>query len=73
MHYSDWNFYGMHFIWWIFGIAVAFWFIVAITRKKSGSETPMEILQKRYARGEISREKYEEIKKSFQEDQIKNL
>jgi len=28
-------------------------------------ETPLEILQKRYARGEISREQFEEIKKNL--------
>ncbi len=28
-------------------------------------ETPLEVLQKRYARGEISREQFEEIKKNL--------
>ncbi|AVR44298.1 hypothetical protein C7S20_02955 [Christiangramia fulva] len=67
MHYSDGNFYGMHFIWWLFWIAVVVWFIVAISRKKPETkrETPLEILQKRYANGEISREEYEATKKDL--------
>ena len=33
--------------------------------QKGRPETPLEILQKRYARGEISREQFEEIKKNL--------
>lgn len=67
MHYSDGNFYGMHFIWWIFWVAIVIWFIVASTRKKGGEkkETPLDILQKRYAKGEISREEYQEARKDL--------
>lgn len=33
---------------------------------RSQSETPLEILQKRYARGEIEREEYERMKKDLE-------
>lgn len=36
------------------------------TSKKDLSETPMEILQQRYARGEISRDEYNEMRKDLQ-------
>jgi putative membrane protein len=34
-------------------------------REDGDSETPLEILQKRYARGEITKEEYEEIKRDL--------
>lgn len=35
-------------------------------QNQSESETPLEILQKRYARGEIEREEYERMKKDIE-------
>jgi putative membrane protein len=35
------------------------------TKSEQGSETPMEILKKRYANGEITKEQFEEIKKDI--------
>jgi putative membrane protein len=62
--------YGMGFGWLFM---VAFWVlvaagIVALVRwlsaidgpQSSASESPLELLQKRYARGEIGREEYEQ-------------
>ena len=34
-------------------------------RESSGSESPLEILKKRYAKGEISKEEYEEMKRDL--------
>lgn len=65
---------------WIFGMAwmIIFWvgviwFIVWLVRKTSQSgnesshsqETPLEILGKRYAKGDISRKKYSEMRKEL--------
>jgi putative membrane protein len=35
------------------------------SRESSGSESPLEILKKRYAKGEISKEEYEEVKRDL--------
>jgi putative membrane protein len=51
-------------------VGVIIWFIVAAlgrTRQPGVPEKPMEILKKRYARGEITKEEYERIKKDLEE------
>jgi len=35
------------------------------TKSEQGTETPMEILKKRYAKGEITKEQFEEMKKDI--------
>ncbi len=59
------HFWGMHFGWWIFWIvvivAVVYWFNQ--NRPDRRDETPEEILKKRLARGEITPEEYEELRK----------
>jgi putative membrane protein len=72
--------YGYHFgmgwmllgfVFWIFIITCAvllvLWIIGKSGRGKGvqGEDSAMEILNKRYARGEINREQYEEIKKDI--------
>lgn len=71
MHWSE-NFgFGMGFGWMFM---IPFWvlviFIVVFLVKRTGSgekETAEEILKKRYARGEISKEEFERIKKDIRE------
>jgi len=58
---DNWNFGGMHWIWWGLWIILIFWiFLIPYPtpgqkRKKDGA---MEILRERFARGEISEEEY---------------
>ena len=35
------------------------------TKDEQGSESPMEVLKKRYAKGEITKEQFEEMKKDI--------
>ncbi|MFD1094138.1 SHOCT domain-containing protein [Salegentibacter chungangensis] len=68
MHYTDGSFWGMHFFWWIFWIVILVWVFFlpyGIPSRKRKKKKPLEILQKRYAKGEISKEEYEEAKKYF--------
>ncbi len=67
--------YGMGAGWWI--LWLIFWILVIIGlvllikylweggAAKRGQESALEILQKRYARGEISKEEFEEKKKDL--------
>jgi putative membrane protein len=58
-------------IFWIIIIGIVVYLIVKLAnRSSSGSnnqsnDTPMDILKKRYARGEISKEEFENIKKDL--------
>ena len=58
--------FGGGFMWiiWILLIAVIAWLVVAISRqgRSSGEPSPREILDRRYARGEIDKETYERMK-----------
>jgi len=61
----DGHFFGGGFMWilWIVITAGVFFLIQSVvkgnTRNSYDNETPMEILKKRYARGEIDEEEYE--------------
>ncbi|OGO19004.1 MAG: hypothetical protein A2144_12570 [Chloroflexi bacterium RBG_16_50_9] len=56
---------------WVVIIALIVWGVVALVRRGSAASgtppkpDPLEIARERYARGEISREEFEEIKKNL--------
>lgn len=66
-HFNDGgHFWGMHWWWWcIFLLIILFILFIPWPAKNRANqeEKPMDILRKRYARGEISKEEYEERKK----------
>jgi len=63
------------FLFWIAVIALVIWGVAQITQsnrrqdtpgnQQLDSEAPLEILKKRYARGEITKEQYEEMKRDL--------
>ena len=58
-----WWFLGMHVFWWLFWLVLILAFTSLFTpvpRQQSRRETPLELLQRRYAAGEISSQEYEE-------------
>lgn len=64
--YNYWNPWTM--MWVIFLVGIIFAIIILIREfiiKKSVSETPIDILKKRYARGEITKKQFEEMKKEI--------
>jgi putative membrane protein len=63
--YDDGNFYGMHLIWWFIWIVLLIWFFLTpwgYRGRRGKEETPLDILKKRFASGEINKEEYEERK-----------
>ena len=69
----DGGFFGMHMFWWFFWILMLvsfFSFLTPVPRKKARLNrlTPFDILQRRYAAGEISTEDYEERKARLEHD-----
>ena len=68
--YDGGHFWGMHFLWWIFWLFVIIWIIATpwyIPGKHRKRDTPLDILKKRYARGEINKEEFEERKKVLEQ------
>ena len=75
----DWGYYGMSWFWHI--IMIVFWIAVIVgiiflirwlilsarngTKGPNREDSALEILRKRYAKGEINREEFEEKKKDL--------
>ncbi len=69
----------MVILFWILLIAAAIWFVARLFPQIAGhprsgtgtdlaSPSPEEILKERYARGEISREQYDEMRRTIRSD-----
>ncbi|MDR9497751.1 MAG: SHOCT domain-containing protein [Hydrogenovibrio sp.] len=56
---------GMWFFWLILLVVIVF-LIKAFMNQSGDSQTPMEILEKRFAKGEITQEQFEEQKRILQ-------
>jgi len=73
MWYGNGSMFGMHLIWWIFWIALIAVLVVILIRQQSRPSppssqsshpepTPLRLLERRYAAGEISTDEFEERK-----------
>ena len=70
MYQYNHHFGGMHFWWWLIGAFVIigfFIFFVVVYFIKPNKEAPLEILKRRYARGEIGKDEFESAKKALKE------
>jgi len=69
--YDGHHYWGMHFFWWFFWIIIILW-AYRTSRKNPNpilrDETPLDILKKRFAKGEITKDEYEEMKKTLDKD-----
>jgi putative membrane protein len=74
MHYFDGGwFWGMHMLWWLFWIVLitgAFGVFTPVPRHRA-RETPLQVLQRRYAAGDITTDEYEERKSLLERDAAK--
>lgn len=70
MHFDGWGFFGMHVFWWLFWIVLilAFFSLLTPVPRHRARETPLQVLQRRYAAGEISTQEYEERKARLERD-----
>lgn len=70
------HFWGMHLIWWLFWIGFIVLFLALIEpipRKRARvlrmrRETPLDMLQRRYAGGELTTDQYEERRVALERD-----
>jgi putative membrane protein len=66
MHYNNYHFWGMHVIWWFIWGILLFWIFATpynIPGQKVTKGTPLDLLKKRLASGEIDSIEYHEKKK----------
>jgi len=70
--FHNWFMDGMWFSWifWIAVVVLIIWIIVNQNRKQNyplqQQETPLDILKKRYAKGEITKEQFDEMKNTLE-------
>ena len=66
MYNSFGNIYGMHRFWWaliILLILGLIFYLLDIQKRKRKKENPLEALKRRFAKGEISKEEFENSKR----------
>jgi putative membrane protein len=71
MFYHGFAFWGMDMIWWIVWILLMFWIFATpykIPGQRYRPDTPLDVLQKLFASGEITTEEYNERKKILRND-----
>jgi putative membrane protein len=64
--YNGYYFGGMHLIWWILWMGLLFWIFLtpwSVPGERRRKDDPLDILKKRFAAGEITKEQYLEHKK----------
>ena len=62
---ESYHYWGMHFGWWFVWGILLFWIFATpynIPGQRSKKDTPLEILKKRFASGEIDENEYQEKK-----------
>lgn len=56
---------AMMFIFWAGIVGLALWGIARLTRHSETSNVALEVVRKRYARGEITKEEFERIRRDL--------
>lgn len=71
MFYYGYHFWGMHLVWWFAWLILLFWIFGTpydIPGQRNKRASSLDILQKRFAAGQISKEQYEEHKALLERD-----
>jgi putative membrane protein len=61
MHYDNYNFGGMHFVWWLIWMTLIFRIFSTtynISGQRTKKHTPLDMLKKRFPSGEITQKQY---------------
>jgi putative membrane protein len=68
------GFWGMNVIWWFLWIIMIFWVFVTpydIPGQRRKKDSPLDLLQKRFASGQLTKEQYQEHKAILENDLAK--
>jgi putative membrane protein len=74
MFYDGYHFWGMHLIWWFIWLMLLFWIFAtpySIPGERRKKESPLDILQKRFASGQLTMEEYQQHKTMLENDSAK--
>jgi putative membrane protein len=74
MLYDGYHFWGMHLVWWVIWMFLIFWIFATpynIPGQQMKKDSPLDILRKRFASGQIKSEEYQEKKKMLENDLMK--
>jgi putative membrane protein len=72
MFYENY-YWGMNLIWWLLWVLILIWIFAIpydIPGQRRKRNSPLDILQKSFASGQISKETYQEKKKVLEHDQL---
>jgi putative membrane protein len=72
--YEGYHFVGMHLVWWFIWMILLFWIFAIpydVPGQRKSEVSPFDILQKRFATGEITKENYQELKVLLEKDLTK--
>ena len=70
MFYENY-YWGMNLVWWVLWIMLLIWIFALpydIPGQRKRKDTPLEMLKRRFAAGQISNEEYQEKKKILEID-----
>jgi putative membrane protein len=74
MFYDGYHFWGMHLIWWFIWLMLLFWIFAtpySIPGERRRKDSPLDILQKRFASGQLTMEEYQQHKTMLENDSAK--
>ena len=68
------GFWGMNMIWWFLWVIMIIWIFAIpydIPGQRKRKDSPLDLLQKRFASGQITKEEYQEHKQILENDLVK--
>lgn len=71
MHDYNGNFGGMHLLWWLIWFIFLIWIYATpwdFPGQRKKKDSPLDILKRRFANGDLSKEEFEESKKILNAD-----
>ena len=74
MFYYGYHIWGMHIIWWFIWMIVIIWVFAVpydIPGQRNKKNKPLDILSRRYARGELNSVEYNAMKAEIANDTIR--
>jgi len=71
MIYENYDFWGMHFIWWFVWVILLFWIFATpydVPFQRLKKDSPLYILKRRFATGQLTKEQYFEQKSILEQN-----